>query len=47
MSDHPIMSIEEPFHQDDWGLFHDLTSGIDMRALVVTNGDLLITNRKV
>ncbi|KAG9144410.1 hypothetical protein Leryth_017535 [Lithospermum erythrorhizon] len=41
--DFPIVSIEDPFDQDDWGSWASLTSSVDIQLV---GDDLLVTNPK-
>lgn len=44
-SDYPIVSIEDPFDQDDWDSYHKLTAAIGHNTQIVGD-DLLVTNPK-
>lgn len=46
ISDHPIVSIEDPFDQDDWEHYAELTGKIG-RHVQIVGDDLLVTNPKV
>ncbi|KAI9332026.1 Enolase, C-terminal TIM barrel domain-containing protein [Zopfochytrium polystomum] len=39
--DYPIVSIEDPFDQDDWESYHKLTSSVDIQ---IVGDDLTVTN---
>ncbi len=41
--DFPIVSIEDPFDQDDWAAYTSLTSKIG-EAVQIVGDDLLVTN---
>lgn len=41
--DFPIVSIEDPFDQDDWGCWASLQSSVDIQLV---GDDLLVTNPK-
>lgn len=41
--DYPILSIEDPFDQDDWATYTTLTSRIGQKVQIVGD-DLLVTN---
>jgi len=43
--DFPIISIEDPFDQDDWESYHKLTEKIGKTTQIVGD-DLLVTNPK-
>ncbi|GAA0151525.1 lyase [Lithospermum erythrorhizon] len=43
IGDFPIVSIEDPFDQDDWGSWASLTSSVDIQLV---GDDLLVTNPK-
>jgi len=43
--DFPIVSIEDPFDQDDWDSYHKLTSQVGEKTQIVGD-DLLVTNPK-
>lgn len=45
MTDYPIVSIEDPFDQDDWEHYAKLTSEIGEQVQIVGD-DLLVTNPK-
>ncbi|KAH9678250.1 phosphopyruvate hydratase [Citrus sinensis] len=45
ISDHPIVSIEDPFDQDDWEHYAELTGKIG-RHVQIVGDDLLVTNPK-
>lgn len=46
VSEYPIVSIEDPFDQDDWEHYAKLTSEIGEQVQIVGD-DLLVTNPKV
>jgi enolase len=46
VSDYPIVSIEDPFDQDDWEHYSKLTAEIGQQVQIVGD-DLLVTNPKV
>lgn len=46
VSEYPIVSIEDPFDQDDWEHYGKLTSEIGEQVQIVGD-DLLVTNPKV
>lgn len=46
VSDYPIVSIEDPFDQDDWETYAKLTGEIGGQVQIVGD-DLLVTNPKV
>ena len=46
MSDYPIVSIEDPFDQDDWEHYGKMTAEIGEQVQIVGD-DLLVTNPKV
>lgn len=46
VSEYPIVSIEDPFDQDDWEHYTKLTSEIGEQVQIVGD-DLLVTNPKV
>ena len=46
VTDYPIVSIEDPFDQDDWENYAKLTSEIG-RQVQIVGDDLLVTNPKV
>lgn len=46
ISDYPIVSIEDPFDQDDWEHYAKLTSEVGEKVQIVGD-DLLVTNPKV
>ena len=46
VTDYPIVSIEDPFDQDDWDHYAKLTSEIGEQVQIVGD-DLLVTNPKV
>lgn len=46
VTDYPIVSIEDPFDQDDWENYANLTSEIG-RQVQIVGDDLLVTNPKV
>lgn len=46
VSDYPIVSIEDPFDQDDWEHYSKLTAEIGQKVQIVGD-DLLVTNPKV
>jgi len=43
--DYPIVSIEDPFDQDDWGHYEKLTTSVGTDIQIVGD-DLLVTNTK-
>lgn len=45
MTDYPIVSIEDPFDQDDWEHYTKLTAEIGEQVQIVGD-DLLVTNPK-
>ena len=45
-SEYPIVSIEDPFDQDDWEHYSKMTSEIGEKVQIVGD-DLLVTNPKV
>lgn len=45
-SEYPIVSIEDPFDQDDWEHYSKLTGEIGEKVQIVGD-DLLVTNPKV
>jgi enolase len=45
-SEYPIVSIEDPFDQDDWDTYAKLTEEIGQNVLIVGD-DLLVTNSTV
>ncbi|OIW07875.1 hypothetical protein TanjilG_19976 [Lupinus angustifolius] len=45
VTDYPIVSIEDPFDQDDWEHYSKLTTEIGQQVQIVGN-DLLVTNPK-
>lgn len=45
-SEYPIVSIEDPFDQDDWEHYAKMTSEIGTNVQIVGD-DLLVTNPKV
>lgn len=45
-SEYPIVSIEDPFDQDDWEHYSKMTSEIGDKVQIVGD-DLLVTNPKV
>ncbi|KAK7293362.1 hypothetical protein RJT34_16226 [Clitoria ternatea] len=45
MTDYPIVSIEDPFDQDDWEHYSKLTAKIGQQVQIVSD-DLLVTNPK-
>jgi len=45
-SEYPIVSIEDPFDQDDWEHYAKMTSEIGDKVQIVGD-DLLVTNPKV
>ena len=45
-SEYPIVSIEDPFDQDDWEHYSKLTGEIGQKVQIVGD-DLLVTNPKV
>ncbi|XP_047972650.1 enolase-like isoform X1 [Salvia hispanica] len=45
VSEYPIVSIEDPFDQDDWGTYAKLTTEIGAKVQIVGD-DLLVTNPK-
>lgn len=46
VSEYPIVSIEDPFDQDDWETYAKLTTEIGEQVQIVGD-DLLVTNPKV
>lgn len=46
VTDYPIVSIEDPFDQDDWEHYSKLTAEIGQQVQIVGD-DLLVTNPKV
>jgi len=46
VTDYPIVSIEDPFDQDDWDTYAKLTSEVGQQVQIVGD-DLLVTNPKV
>jgi len=46
VSDYPIVSIEDPFDQDDWTTYAKLTAEIGQQVQIVGD-DLLVTNPTV
>lgn len=46
VTEYPIVSIEDPFDQDDWEHYAKLTSEIGEKVQIVGD-DLLVTNPKV
>lgn len=46
VSEYPIVSIEDPFDQDDWEHYSKLTGEIGTQVQIVGD-DLLVTNPKV
>jgi len=46
VSDYPIVSIEDPFDQDDWEHYAKLTAEMGQQVQIVGD-DLLVTNPKV
>lgn len=46
VTDYPIVSIEDPFDQDDWEHYAKMTSEIGEQVQIVGD-DLLVTNSKV
>lgn len=46
VTDYPIVSIEDPFDQDDWETYTKLTGEIGQQVQIVGD-DLLVTNPKV
>jgi enolase len=45
VKDYPIVSIEDPFDQDDWGHYEKLTTSVGTDIQIVGD-DLLVTNTK-
>lgn len=45
-SEYPIVSIEDPFDQDDWDHYSKLTEEVGAQVQIVGD-DLLVTNPKV
>jgi enolase len=43
VSEYPILSIEDPFDQDDWATYAKLTEEIGQNVQIVGD-DLLVTN---
>lgn len=46
VSDYPIVSIEDPFDQDDWEHYAKMTKEMGKQVQIVGD-DLLVTNPKV
>jgi enolase len=46
VSEYPIVSIEDPFDQDDWEHYAKMTTEIGTNVQIVGD-DLLVTNPKV
>lgn len=46
VSEYPIVSIEDPFDQDDWETYAKLTTEMGEQVQIVGD-DLLVTNPKV
>jgi enolase len=46
VSEYPIVSIEDPFDQDDWATYAKMTSEIGQQVQIVGD-DLLVTNPTV
>ena len=46
VSEYPIVSIEDPFDQDDWEHYAKLTAEVGANVQIVGD-DLLVTNPKV
>lgn len=46
VSEYPIVSIEDPFDQDDWETYAKLTAEIG-ESVQIVGDDLLVTNPKV
>lgn len=46
VTEYPIVSIEDPFDQDDWETYAKLTTEIGEKVQIVGD-DLLVTNPKV
>lgn len=46
VTDYPIVSIEDPFDQDDWEHYAKLTDEVGQQVQIVGD-DLLVTNPKV
>ncbi|KAL4583686.1 hypothetical protein LXL04_008269 [Taraxacum kok-saghyz] len=46
VSDYPIVSIEDPFDQDDWEHYGKMTSEIGEVLVQIVGDDLLVTNPK-
>lgn len=46
VSEYPIVSIEDPFDQDDWATYAKLTDEIGEKVQIVGD-DLLVTNPTV
>jgi enolase len=46
VEEYPILSIEDPFDQDDWAHYTKLTAGMGEKVQIVGD-DLLVTNPKV
>jgi len=44
--DYPIVSIEDPFEQDDYPPFKELTHRLSHRGIQIVGDDLLVTNPK-
>jgi len=45
VNEYPVVSIEDPFDQDDWDTYHKMTASIGSNIQVVGD-DLLVTNPK-
>jgi len=45
LKDYPVISIEDPFDQDDWAAYHKLNSEVGKDTQIVGD-DLLVTNPK-
>ncbi len=45
VSHYPIMAIEDPFAEDDWDSFKEITKKLDKKVLIIGD-DLLVTNPK-
>ena len=46
VSEYPIVSIEDPFDQDDWSTYAKMTSEVGQQVQIVGD-DLLVTNPTV
>jgi len=45
VNEYPVVSIEDPFDQDDWETYHKLTNDIG-KEIQIVGDDLLVTNPK-